>query len=365
VRRSLAAVGLALVLVVAGCGGETGATSEPSPTTTAADFPSATWARADPDAVGLDRERLDRLQDYLADQRSDCMAVTEDGQLVRDVYWNGTDATTSHEVFSATKSITSMLVGIAQAQGDLDIGEPASKYLVEWRGTPSETLTIRDLLANASGRFWSLASDYNDLIRSPDKTAYAIGLSQQHPPGTDWEYNNSAIQTLDAVIKRATGTDTAEFARTRLFEPIGMASTMSHDAAGNTLTFMGLQASCLDLARFGNLLMQHGEWDGRQVIPAAYVDDATHISTELNAAYGYLVWLNQPGTVKLPVGGEVQGPIWPDAPADAYAALGLGGQTVLVIPDDGLVVTRIGPAKTDVGHQDQIAGEITKLLFGS
>ena len=86
----------------------------------------------------------------------------------------------------------------------LDINEPASKYITEWQGTPSESVTIRDLLANASGRFWSLNSDYNELIRAPDKTAYAIGLAQQAPPETTWNYNNSAIQTLDAVIKRAT-----------------------------------------------------------------------------------------------------------------------------------------------------------------
>ncbi len=363
-RRSVAVVGLALTLVIAGCsGGDTGSSSGPA--TTEAVFPADSWAHIDPTAAGVDPARLDRLQSYLVDQQSDCMAVIKDGQVVQDVYWNGTDAATPREVYSVTKSITNMLVGIAQSEGDLDIGEPASKYITEWQGTASESITIRDLLANVSGRFWSLNSDYNQLIRAPDKTAYAIGLSQQNPPETDWEYNNSAIQTLDAVIERATGTDTAEFARTRLFEPIGMSATMSHDAAGNTLTFMGLQASCLDLARFGYLLLQHGQWAGRQVVPAAYVDDATTSSTSLNAAYGYLIWLNQTGLVKLPVGTNMQGPIWADAPADTYAALGLGGQTVLVIPDQGLVVTRIGAPKTGLGEQDQIAGQITKLLFGS
>ena len=305
--------------------------------------------------LGWTRPGSTAVQAYLADQKSDCMAVVKDGQVVQDTYWNGGDATTPHEVFSVTKSITSTLVGIAQAEGDLDINEPASKYITEWQGTPSETVTIRDLLANASGRFWSLNSDYNELIRAPDKTAYAIGLAQQDPPETTWNYNNSAIQTLDAVIKRATRTDTAEFARTKLFEPIGMTATMSHDAAGNTLTFMGLKTSCLDLARFGYLLLQHGQWAGQQIVPADWVDAATTTSTPLNAAYGYLIWLNQPGTAKGPIGGSIQGPIWPAAPTDSYAALGLGGQTALVVPDQGLVVTRIGPSQGGVGAQDGIA----------
>ena len=364
--RWVATIAVALVLLVAGCSSDRNAADSRSPTTTAPTiFPDETWTRVDPVAAGLDPARLDQVRSFLADQKSDCMAVIKDGQVAQDTYWNGTDATTPHEVFSVTKSITSMLVGIAQADGDLTIGEPASKYITEWQGTPSEGVTIRDLLANASGRFWSLNSDYNLLIRSPDKTAYAIGLTQPDPPETVWNYNNSAIQTLDAVIKRATGIDTAEFARTRLFEPIGMKATMSHDAAGNTMTFMGLHASCLDLARFGYLLLQHGQWAGQQIVPAEWVDAATTTSTPLNAAYGYLIWLNQPGVIKGPTGASAQGPIWPKGPADAYAALGLGGQTVLVNPDDGLVVTRIGPPQGAVTGQDGMARQITSLLAGS
>lgn len=362
---------LAVLVVVALVGGaacsstdRSSTTSSPESTTDAATFPGAEWQRTDASAAGLDAARLDALQQFLADQKSDCMAVIKDGQVVRDAYWNGSDATTPHEVFSVTKSITSMLVGIAQADGTLSIDQPASTYITEWKGTASAGVTIRDLLANASGRFWSVASDYNDLIRAPDKTGYAIGLSQPDPPNTVWNYNNSAIQTLDAVLSRATGEPTADFARDRLFEPLGMTTTMSRDSAGNTLTFMGAKATCLDLARFGLLLLHEGDWQGRAVVPASYVDAATTTSTPLNAAYGYLIWLNQPGLIRGALGTPAQGPIWPDAPTDAFAALGLGGQTVLVVPEQGLVITRIGPAGGDTGGQSQLAGSIAQRLFG-
>jgi CubicO group peptidase (beta-lactamase class C family) len=292
------------------------------------------------------------------------MAVVKEGSLVREAYWNEFTPQTEQEIFSATKSITSTLVGIAEADGSLDIDEPASNYITEWQGTPSAEVTIRDLLANVSGRFWSLGSDYGDMIRSPDKTGYSIDLSQQFPPGETWEYNNSAIQTLDAVIERATGVDTSEFARTRLFEPIGMASTIRQDPSGNTLTFMGAQASCLDMARFGYLLMQQGRWGDEQIVPAEWVVDATTPSSPLNAAYGYLIWLNRPGKIRLPTVGEIDGPLWPDAPPDAFAALGLGGQTVLVIPSEGLVVTRTATAAGRVSGQGNLANEMARLLTG-
>jgi CubicO group peptidase (beta-lactamase class C family) len=292
------------------------------------------------------------------------MAVIEDGQIVRDAYWGGSKPEEQHEVFSVTKSITSTLVGIAQGEGLFDIDEPASTYITEWVGTPSEAVTIRQLVSNDSGRFWSLASDYNELIRAPDKTGFGIGLAQQADPGTVWNYNNAAIQTLDAVISRATGMPTAEYARTRLFEPTGMRTTMTKDPTGNTMTFMGAKASCLDLARFGYLLLQGGRWGDRQVVPSEWVAEATAPSTELNRAYGFLIWLNQPGLVKTPTGGEVQGPIWPDAPLGTFAALGLGGQTVLVLPDQGLVVTRVAGVQGGVGQQGQAAGQILRILAG-
>jgi CubicO group peptidase (beta-lactamase class C family) len=312
---------------------------------------------------------LAALDQYLQEQGSNCVVVIKDGRLVHEAYWNDTSAASEQEIFSATKTITSMLVGIAQAEGALDINEPASTYITEWQGTPSESLTIRDLLANVSGRYYDIATDYNEMaIRAPDKTGFAIGLSQQFPPGTEWEYNNSAIQTLEAVLERSTNEDMAEFARTRLFEPIGMQSSIRKDPSGNTLAFMGAQASCQDLARFGYLLLNQGRWGDEQIVPAEYVADATTPATDLNAAYGYLTWLNRPGRIEIPVAGPRDGPLWPDAPPDAFAALGLGRQTVLVIPSGGLVVTRTGRAgggaSSGVQAQGNLANEMAKRLVG-
>jgi CubicO group peptidase (beta-lactamase class C family) len=342
--------------------GETGAGTT-TPTSVVDVFPGNEWITADPADVGIDRVKIDELATFLG-QQSNCMAVVKDGKLIGEGYWNDKTPDTDQEIFSATKSITSMLVGIAQAEGKLDVGEPASTYITEWRDTPSSEVTIRDLLANVSGRYYDVATDYGQMLRAPDKTGFAIGLSQQHAPDTTWEYNNSAIQTIEAVLERATGEDVAEFARTRLFEPLGMTSTIGHDGAGNTLTFMGAKASCRDLARFGYLLLKHGRWGEEQVVPAAYVAEATAPATDLNAAYGYLIWLNRPGTIKLPNGRNLEGPLWPGAPPDAFAALGFGGQVVLVVPSEGLVVTRETNPTGEVASQGNVVNEITRILIG-
>ena len=144
--------------------------------------------------------------------------------------------------------MTSTLVGIAQDQGYLSIDEPASTYLDEWVGTDSEDVTIGNLLSNDSGRYHDMATDYIELNGVEDRTAFAIDLGQQDEPGTEWRYNNAAIQTLEAVLERATVQPVQEFAQENLCCPIGMTSELVFDAVGKPPTYIGVQAGCFDVA---------------------------------------------------------------------------------------------------------------------
>ena len=152
----------------------------------------------------------------------------------------------------------------------------------------------------------------------------------------------AAIQTLEAVLSSATGQDATECADARLFDPIGMTgSSISRDRAGNSPTFVGTHSSCRDLAPFGVLVLNEGEWAGTRILDASWVRDATgRSSQELNSAYGCLWWLNRPGTV-LGAGqaagdGSAGGPggtqLVPGAPEDMFWALGFGKQVVAVDP---------------------------------
>ncbi len=316
-------------------------------------YPVPDWVEVDPESTGVDPEALQRIVDVAEGKGSHCLVVTRDGQIVGEWYWGDWDETTEQEVFSATKSFTSTLVGIAQDRGELDIDEPASKYIPEWVGTDSEDVTIRNLLSNDSGRFWEFAVDYFDMATgSQDKTAFAIDLDQQHDPGTFWEYNNSAIQTLEAVLETATGMDVGEYAQRYLFEPLGMASSLGRDRAGNPLTFSALSASCRDMARLGYLFLRDGRWaDGEQVVSESWVEEATQPSTELNTAYGYLWWLNVDGHWVLPTllmgRDEGDGKRVPGMPEEVFAAQGFGGQIIAVYPSTGVVMARIGPYDID------------------
>ncbi len=353
VRRAVAAA-LALGLL-ASCSASAD-DAEPAPPSPMP-YPGTEWAVADPSSVGLDAAPLAAMDADLQARDSDCVAVVRDGVVVHEQAWNGTAIDDDREAFSASKSVTSALVGIAQEQGHLSIDQPASDFITEWKGTPSESVTIRNLLSNDSGRYYEFVNDYSTMAaQAPDKTAFAIDLDQQYPPGAEWAYNNSAIQTLEAVLERSTGQDVEAFAQENLFRPIGMSSTIARDAAGNPLTFMGTQASCLDLARFGYLFLRGGRWEGEQVVPDAWVDQSTDVSQSLQPKYGFLWWLNQDGA-----------PQW-DLPEDAFAAIGLGGQISLVVPSWNLVATRMGRGSAGdgggAGIIDVMAGHLRRAVEG-
>ncbi|HEY9458590.1 MAG TPA: serine hydrolase [Gaiella sp.] len=324
----------------------------------ASPHPGTTWETASPPSVGLDAKELDRIAATAKKGKSNCLVVVRDGKVAGQWYFNGTGPNTAQNVWSVTKSFASTLVGIAQDEGDLRITDKASTLIPTWKGTPSDAVTVRDLLSMISGRQWSFFTDYVGLLGATDRTKYAVGLGQSKAPGTSWTYNNAAVQTLEQILQQATGRDVAAFAEQRLFRPLGMTSThMTRDRAGNPQLFEGIRSTCLDLARFGQLMLDRGTWGGKQVVSSSWIEQATaRSSSSLNAGYGYLWWINHKGRLASPfVAASLNGArkqskqpasqIVPGAPRDMYWALGLGNQVIQVDPDTKTVVVRLGSAE--------------------
>lgn len=310
------------------------------------------WRVGTPASVGL---RAGALRDGARVARrhgSTCFAVLRNGRLVSESNWQ-LRRDEPREVFSITKSLTSTLVGIAVRDGDLRLDDRVSRYVPEWRGTESADVTVRHLLSNDSGRFWSLETDYSGLLRARSRTRYAVGLSQQYAPGSAWAYNNAAIQVLEPVLERATGMPVADFARTRLFRPLKMArSSLTVDRAGDAAVFYGLRTTCLDVAKLGALWLGQGRAGGRRILDRGYVRRAVgRSSTAHNAAYGYLWWLNRPGVLRgatdtVDAQGQplrtTSGQLAAYVPQAVFAALGFGGQVLLVDPTTRTMVVRLG-----------------------
>lgn len=321
---------------------DTGGTTDPGDEVV---YPEPDWDVEPPEDHGLDAAGLMAMAAVAEDSDSNCLVVTQGGVIVGEWYWNDFGPDTDQDnVYSVTKSITSALVGIAAARGELDIDAPVG--FPEWAGTDSEAIAVRNLIRNDSGREWSFNTDYLQMGVAPDQTQYAIDLGQDHPIGAWWEYNNAAIQTLERALGAAVG-DLGDYAEARLFSQIHMTSALGRDAGGHPLTYQGASASCRDLARFGYLYLRGGRWaGGAQVVPAAWVAESLTPSTALNSAYGFMWWLNRPGHWVLPstpLRDEGDGKIAPEAPDEVFAAIGAFGQLIVVDPTRDAVWVRLGP----------------------
>jgi CubicO group peptidase (beta-lactamase class C family) len=318
-------------------------------------YPMPDWPTAKPAQLGFDEAGLERLAQLADANDSHCLLVTRKGRVVAEWYWDGWTRDSHQVVHSVTKSFTSTLVGIAQDRGLVDVDDRASKYIAEWEGTDSAEVTLKNLLSNDSGRQWNFIKDYVEMAGgAADKTQFSIDLGQDRPPGQHWEYNNSAIQTLERVLEKATRSEVAQFAQQSLFEPLGLsATTIGRDSAGNALLFGNLEASCSDLARLGYLFLRRGKWaGGKTIVSESWVEAATTKSTPLNDAYGYLWWLNNDGPYVRPSAPsrvEGNGKQIERLPDSTFAALGLGGQMVAVDPEHEIVVTRIGGDPNPLG----------------
>jgi len=345
--------GFALVAALVATAAVVSAEGTPGGASTAAQRSSA-WTKVSPASVGLSAAKLEQMAATAKRGKSNCLVVVRYGKLAGEWYFNGTTPDTTQDIYSATKSVTSTLIGIAEGDGDLNIAESASKWIPSWQGTPAQAVTIRNLLSMDSGRKWDFRTDYLEFLRAPDRTGFAVDLPQQEPPGQVWAYNNSAVQTLEPVLAAATGENVVDFAQKRLFAPLGMTHTrMTTDKAGNAQMFEGVESSCRDMARFGVMMLDHGRWGGKQVVPSHWVKEATgRSSTSLNAGYGYLWWLNHYGVLSSPEAAtslqrakdptSKKGRIAAGAPNDMYWALGLGNQLVQVDPGTQTVVVRLG-----------------------
>ena len=311
-------------------------------------YPGINWPTIDAEDAGFDLAALERVAEFADETDAHCFVVTQGGAVVGEWYFDDWTPESEGNVFSVTKSVTSLVTGIAQTQGLLDIEQFASEFIAEWVDSESDAVRIRHLLSHTSGLFWEFTSDYMGLALAADKTEFAVRSEQERAPGTYWEYNNSAVQTLDEVLKNALGMPVAEYAHSELFEVIDARSTYATENEDNTLTYSELRASCRDLARIGYLVLREGKWGAQQIVDETYVEAATTSSSELNDDYGYLWWLNTEGHWVEPTIGddsarrEGDGKFLPSVPPHIILAKGFQSQMIVVDNQHDVVFTRIG-----------------------
>ncbi len=294
--------------------------------TLGADGPSS-LPRSSPEEQGVSSTALLGFIDA-ADSQLDSLhsfMMVRHGKVVAEGWWAPYNAESRHELYSLSKSFTSTAVGLAIAEGKLTLDDSVLAAFPDDAPTDPSTnlksMRLRDLLRMSAGQ-------QNESKSGADVMCPKTFLAHPVPfkPGTHFLYNTPATFMASAMVQKATGQPVLEYLKPRLFEPLGITNpTWDANFQGVSLGGYGLNLKTEDIAKFGQLLLQKGQWNGKQLVPAAWVEQATSLQTsngsnprsDWEQGYGYQFWRCRNG---------------------AFRGDGAFGQYCIVIPEQDTVI---------------------------
>jgi CubicO group peptidase (beta-lactamase class C family) len=315
-----------------------------------ADWPTTEWSTSSPEAQGLDSQKLAEMLAAIDEQQPDLhsLLIIRNGYLVSENYFGSYQPDTRHQLYSVTKSFIATLIGIALDQGyikgiDQRIVDffPGSTF--DNLDEQKSAMTLEDTLTMRTGLAWEEGDPaYRALYMSPDWVKYMLDEPMDSAPGTQFNYCSGCSHLLSAIVQETTEMNPRDFADQVLFKPLGITNVRwDTNGAGTPIGGWGLQLTPRDMAKLGYLYLRHGQWDGQQIVPAQWVDDATrsHTATDGDLGYGYQWWT------------------YPSL--KAYTALGRGGQTIFVIPEFDLIVV----TTAEMGGHEEIFQLIQQYIL--
>lgn len=325
--------------------------------------PGADWSErsgADPAAVAaLDGYAFPpRVEETREGVRTDGLVVIQGGAIVHERYAEGWGPTQPHLIWSATKTFTNALIGIAVRDGLLDVEDSICKHIDSPNPEHCDA-TIADFLEMSSGIAWRetyegqppTASSVLAMLWGEGRTStasFVLSHGRRDAPGNTWEYSSGDTNVLAAIAGKVLAPTHGEhFPWPLLFEPLGIEHAVwERDLAGTYIGSSYLYMPPRDMARFGLLWLHDGCWGGERLLPEGWVAASTEVTAGTRKApiglgdgglvQGRQVWLNQP----VPEQGRDKG--LPDVPASMFAATGHWGQYIFVFPEHDTVVAYTG-----------------------
>ncbi|MDR6553504.1 serine hydrolase [Paenibacillus qinlingensis] len=303
-------------------------------------WPTQGWPTSTPEAQGIFSATLAKTFEVFDKQGVHSVAIIRHGVLVADAYKEGIQAEIPQDMKSVTKSVTSALVGIALAEGKLKSPEQRlAVFFPELEKDPLKSkIRLKHLLSMTSGLAWDNYQEHssNEMMHEPDWIQYILDRPVKHEPGEVFNYSNGDAHLLSAVLEKVTGMTMLDYAKSRLFEPLGITNvSWNHDHNGMTIGAWALALTLEDMAKIGLLYLKEGQWEGKSIIPQAWIRTSLAKRIHLNysngtrGTYGYYWWS------KTLAKGIVRGS---RKEMDVFYASGSGGRRIFVIPDLDLIV---------------------------
>ena len=266
--------------------------------------------------------------------------------ILHEEYRDGWNPNMTSNIFSATKSIVGLLVGVALGEGHINsLDDPVSHYLPPFRQGDRSRVTIRHLLTMSSGLDWD--ESYSSLFSLTTRGYYGRdlrplveGLQSAAPPGARFSYKSGDTQLLAFIVEQATGRTISAYATEKLWQPLGAcrdAYWLLDKPDGDEKAFCCFHSTARDMARLGSLLLHRGRWGTRQLIPPSYMDEALRPASYLQDEfgrdsldyYGFQTWIMHYRGMTNPY------------------LRGMLGQYVIAVPSRDAIIVRLGKAREE------------------
>ena len=317
-------------------------------------FPGNEWETIDVSDLNWNHEAIGELNEFLEEAKTKAFLVLVDGKIAIEEYFGNFSQDSFWYWASAGKGMTAFLTGIAQSEGQIAIQQPASEYLGSgWTSLDpekEELILVENLLTMTSGL------DFN----VPDQSCTLDTCFQYlEDAGSFWYYYNAPYTMLSYLIEEATNQGINGFLFSRLTTRTGIGG-LYLNIGFNRVMFSNARS----FARFGLLCLADGYWDGVDILgDRSFFEAMVNTSQPFNLSYGYLWWLNGKESFMIPQSTNVfNGNFAPESPDDMYAAIGLNGQILMVIPSKNMVIVRMGDNPDNVPVPFLLVNDIWKKM---
>ena len=318
-------------------------------------WPSPDWQTASPEDEGMDSEALAGLVAYGRTLSFDSLLIARHGRLVLDAYYARHSANVPHAVNSTTKSIVATLIAMLHADGVLDSFDHRVLDYFPDRDFADvddrkKAITVQHLLNMTSGLAWDeglgTVRPLTELKRSRDWVRFILDRPMANQPGEIFFYNSGNSHLLSALITQLTGRTAEDFARTKLFGPLGITDySWPRDPLGQSYGGWGLSLKPRDMAKIGYLYLRHGRWGEQQLLPPQWIETVSHATVNMNV----------PGDRDLRYANQ----FWALPDKHVFMTSGYHCQVIMVLPDVDIVAVTTGRDSCPLGKlADAISGAV-------
>jgi CubicO group peptidase (beta-lactamase class C family) len=297
-------------------------------------WPTKEWQTSSPEEQCMDSKELVKLVDFGTTSSFDSLLIMRHGKIVVEAYYAPFAAGIPHAVYSAVKTVISVLMSIASKDGLLDSTNHRALDYFGRRGIANvddrkEAITVQNLLDMTSGIEWTMPDSMFEMERSRDWVTFVLDQPMSSAPGNVFNYSNGNAHLLSAILTKLTGMSALEFAKAKLFGPLKINDPLwEHDPQGVSNGGKGLYLEPRDMAKIGYLYLRKGVWEGQQLLPSDWFDRVSHATINPHV----------PGDPEL----RYSNLFWVLPDKHVYAAAGYHGQLIMVFPELDVVVVTTG-----------------------